>query len=387
MKIGIFTDTYLPQINGVVTSIETFRREYEKRGHEVYIFAPKAPDHYKDSKYIFRFDSIKFPQNPDYRISSMLSPELLKFAKLKLDIIHTQDPFSLGVLGMMLARYYKIPLVHTYHTFYEKYVHYLPMPQKYSVALAKKISKSFCNKHNLIIAPSAAMKKVLEDYQIKKPIVVAPTGIDLEKVKELIPAEEICKKYQIKDPSELLVFAGRLGKEKNIDFLFGVLIDILVKFPKARLFVLGDGTERKNLETLAKKLGIADKVTFTGFLDQKNAFSIVKASRVFVFASTTETQGLVVAEAMACGTPVVAVNEMGVIDVLEGDKGGFGVRLDKKEFTQAVAGLLGDKKIWQKKHKEALLRAKEFSSGAMAEAILGYYQKLIEAGKYFYLNL
>jgi glycosyltransferase involved in cell wall biosynthesis len=385
MNIGIFTDTYTPQVNGVVTSIETFRKEYEARGHEVFLFAPNAPGVPKNESNIFRFESMHFPQNPDYRMSSMTSKKLQwhMIREMKLDIIHTQDPFALGLYGVFIGKTYHIPLVHTYHTFYEKYVHYLPVPHAVSVALAKKMSKEFCKEHNLIIAPSTVFKTVLEGYGIRRPIEVVPTGINEKAFSELLPKNEIYKTFDIPNPKNFLMFAGRLGKEKNIDILLRTLKEVVKKFPETTLAIAGDGTERQNLEHYAQKIGVLKNVRFIGFIKPRVLYSLMHAARAFVFASVTETQGLVAAEAMMAGTPVIAVDEMGVRDVLSGGKGGIPVRLAEKDFEAAITKLFTNEALWKKKSAEAKNRAREFSSGAMAEKMLEHYRYLIEAKRYF----
>jgi glycosyltransferase involved in cell wall biosynthesis len=385
MNIGIFTDTYTPQVNGVVTSIETFRKEYEKRGHSVYIFAPNAPGAPKNESGVFRFASMHFPQNPDYRMSTMTSKKFRwhMIRDMKLDIIHTQDPFALGLYGVFIGKTHHIPLVHTYHTFYERYVHYLPVPHAVSVALAKRVSKDFCREHNLIIAPSTVFKTVLEGYGIMRPIEVIPTGINEKAFSELLPKNEIYGTFNIPSPKHFLMFAGRLGKEKNIDILLRTLKEVLKKFPETTLAIAGDGTERQNLERYAQKIGVLKNVRFIGFIKPQVLYSLMHAARAFVFASVTETQGLVAAEAMMAGTPVIAVDEMGLRDVLVGGKGGIPVKLAEKDFEVAITKLFIDEALWKKKSAEAKKRAREFSSGAMAEKMLARYEYLQRAKRYF----
>ncbi|MFH1428161.1 MAG: glycosyltransferase family 4 protein [Candidatus Margulisiibacteriota bacterium] len=377
MNIAIFTDTYKPQVNGVVSSIESFKAELETMGHKVYIFAPKMKGIHKIEN-VFYFRSIPYAFHPENRLAWPGSRQLFKFSSLNIDVIHSQTPFSMGELALALGRLFKIPVVHTYHTFFSAYAHYVPFaPKNWTEKVAELASRRYCNACKLVIVPSAVIEKVLLKYKVKTPIEKIPSGVD---VYDYIDKDFhlVRKKYHIKDDEKLLLFVGRLGKEKNIDFLIDAFINILQSYPSVKLMIVGDGPERKNLEARVKKDGIRDRVVFAGYLDKKNVFCCYQAADLFVFSSKTETQGLVLAEAMSVGLPVVAVNAMGVSDILENNEGGILTQESIDEFSGSILELLNDDSLWKKKSDEAKLITQRLTTTIMAEKLVKCYQKVVD---------
>lgn len=379
MNIAYFTDTYLPQINGVVTSIEIFRQHLEEKGHKVYIFCPKTEEvdqKLKDPAYVFRFKSTKFLWHPEYRLSWPYSRQLNKFNKLDIDIIHSHTPFSMGLLAVFIAKTKKLPLVHTYHTLFSEYVHYVPIPHDYVKNFAVWASKSYCNKNNLVIVPSNSIKEELLKYKVKSPIEVLPTGIDITEV-DKVATNQLNKKFKIDDSLQYLVTVSRLGKEKNVDFLLKVFAKILESRPSTRLIIIGDGPYRNELEEQADNLNILEKIIFTGYIKRNDIFPLLKRSKVFVFASKTETQGLVLLEAMSMKLPCVAIDSRGVSDALDNNKGGTLCPDEVDPFAQEVLKYLSDKAYMQKKREEAYARAISMSAEIMTEKLLVLYVKLL----------
>lgn len=377
MRIAMFTDTYKPTINGVVTAIEIIKKELERKGHTVFIFAPMLPGETKRQKRVFRFNSMVFPFQPEHRLTFPYSRILNKFERLRFDVIHAQTPFSMGILAAYLAKKYHIPLVHTYHTLFTEYIHYMKLEADVFKDMVKWASKRYCNMCDVIVAPSAKIVDELIDYGVKPPIEVIPTGIDFIEEADLTPTQDLIKKFNIPSGRKLLCYAGRLGKEKNIDFIINLFPLVLKKFPNTHLLVVGDGPEKKHLVELSQKLNISDHITFTGYVDRIDVFSIANLSDIFTFASTTETQGLVVIEALSMKTPVVAVDAMGVSDVLIGNVGGFLTRLDSREFSEKIMTLLGDDSIYQTKAQEAIIRAHEWSAENMTAKLIKCYNNII----------
>ena len=375
MNIAFFTDTYLPQINGVVTSIEIFREALERKGHNVYIYAPYIGGKKKiiDPPNVFRFKSAKFLFQPEYRISLPFSRSLAQFQMQDIDIIHAHTPFTMGLLGLYLAKKYDIPLVHTYHTLFSEYVHYLPVPTDYGKSFAVWASKSYCNNNQAVIVPALRIKEELENYGVTTPIVVIPTGIMLTSYFRIDTAP-IAEKYQLDPSCDYLVTIARLGKEKNIPFLLRSFQKVAEQKPNARFILIGDGPERKNLEKEAKKLGILEKLVFTGYVDRSVIFPLLKASKIFVFASKTETQGLVILEALSMKVPAVAVDAMGVSSVLEDGQGGFLSPEDETVFAGHVLSMLNDEKLYQAKRREAFQKAFSLSANKMARKLVNTYK-------------
>ncbi|RAP33502.1 hypothetical protein DID77_02960 [Candidatus Marinamargulisbacteria bacterium SCGC AG-439-L15] len=378
MNIAIFTDTYFPQINGVVISTDTFKKSFEEMGHTVYIMCPKIKGYKDESDAVWRFPSVPYPFQREYRLVMPYSKKLKKFSELNIDVIHAQTPFSMGYLAGYLGKKYKIPVVHTYHTFFMEYVHYVPLlPKKWMKKWATGESRRFCNRCKAIVVPSSEMKSPLLEYGVTVPIDVIPTGVTPPVVSEQ-DKNTFLKESGISASDNLLVFAGRLGLEKNIYFLFEAFAQILKRVPQSKLLIIGDGPERENLESKIKKHGLSSAVVFTGYLSREDVFTALSASKCLLFPSKTETQGLTVVESLSVGTPVVCINEMGVRDVLENEKGGFLTEDSIDDYVEKTVLLLENESIYQEKKKAALERAKEFSELKSAKKMISIFERVCQ---------
>ena len=394
MKILMAADTYRPRVNGVVTSIDTFSAEYRKMGHEVVIIAPQYPEDQKDvmnsdnEHFVVRLPAHYMWFDPEDRLASLNNPISKKLIKEKIlnggfDIIHTHVSARLGIAAIDWAKKIGCPVIHTYHTLFEQYVHYLKfIPSGLAKWIARYLSKLYCDKMDLVVAPSTQMKDTLNTYGIKKnvPIVVTPTGIKIDKFKTFSRAD-FRKKNNISEATTLFLFMGRIGAEKNIPFLFKVLKNVLAKRPDTKLIVAGKGPAEAAVQQAAKDIGVFDNVIFMGYFEPQDWVNCYAAADLFTFASVTETQGLVVTEAMAVGTPVVAVGKMGVKEVMEGNKGGILVNEDVDEFTATVFKMLDDKVLYAAKKKEAFEYAKEWSAESMAKKMIHNYEETIARKK------
>ncbi len=376
MRIAMFSDTYTPQINGVVTSINTFMHELRSQGHEVYIFGPQLSG-VTENDFEFRFQSAPYLFHSEQRLIYPYSRKLKQFKDLEIDIIHSHTPFSMGWLALRLAKKHNIPLVHTYHTLFTEYVHYVPLGQGIMQWVTKRISRNYCNSCQLVITPSQAMKKELESYGVRSPIEVIPTGIDVS-MRAKGKAELARERYGIAPDVKILLYAGRLGKEKNVDFLLRAFRKVVKKDDKVMFVIAGDGPYRKNLEWLTRAFHLEDKVYFTGYLNKEDLASLYKASALFLFASVTETQGLVILEAMDIGTPVVAVNAMGVADAIGDDRGGLASPLDPHVFAEKVLTLLHDDVLYTKKITEARQIGENMCTKHMADKLITGYHRIIK---------
>jgi len=383
MNICLVTDTYLPRVNGVVQSIRTFAREFRNQGHRVFIMAPKFPEYQDEEQDIWRFPSHYIFFDPEDRIGNPFlaeSRELLRrLSEMKIDIIHTQTPFTLGMTALYWARTFKVPVVHTYHTLFEAYVHHYIrfVPEFVGRGLAASVSKWYCNHHDLTIVPSSSIYETLKGYGISKPIVVLPTGIDLTPFKGPLEGPRMRKEMGFADDEPMLLTMGRVAHEKNLPFLFDVMEQLRARQPKARLVICGQGPALEDTKAECTRRKLDDKVVFKGYLNRKDWADLYAAADLHLLASVTETQGLVLTEAMAAGTPCVAVAAMGVKDVMAGG-GGLAVNLDVKEFTDAVNTLLIDKKLYAAKIEEAKRQAQDWSIQHKAAQMIGEYQKLID---------
>lgn len=321
MNIGIFTDTYSPQVNGVVSSILTLEKALRQQGHNVYIFTVTHPDAEDTSPYVHRMASIPFIFLKDQRVGILYSNKVVrKIKRLKLDLILSQTEFSLGIFAKLVAKKLDIPVVHTYHTMYEEYMHYVSKGIEISPKIARKYSKSFCNGVNGVIAPTHKTERLLISYGVQTPIRVIPTGIDFSPFEAShYSVEEITNLKQVFNiPLEhpIVLFVGRVAKEKSIDVLIKAMPLLTQKVPDAKLVIVGDGPCRLELEELANKLAVRDSVIFTGMQPWSTIGKMYQLGDVFVSASVTETQGLTFAEAMAASLPVVAQEDESIAGLI-----------------------------------------------------------------------
>lgn len=389
MRIALVSDTYRPRINGVVVSVDAFAGEFRRLGHDVRIIAPEFPEYEQacdvatvKSHYLF-FDPEDRLANPWLKSArKSVKREVLRPA---FDIIHTQTPFTLGYAAIKWAKHHQCPIVHTYHTLFESYAHYIKfLPRSFTVGVTHRFSRWYCNQMDLVITPSQHMKDKLSEYDIETPIEVNGTGIDLERFEQGDGAA-FRRKYRISDDTVMLLFIGRVAWEKNIAFLFDVMQELKPKVPKIKLVIAGEGPAKKALEARAKRDGLADDIWFLGYFGPDDLVNCYAAADIFTFASMTETQGLVVTEAMAAGTPVVAVRRMGVAEVMADEKGGVLVEPEVAEFTQAVLKMITDKDYYRQKQAETGDAAYAWSSQQMAKKMLGHYQQLLaKPGKHAY---
>lgn len=380
MNIGFFTDSYRPYTSGVVRSIELFAREFNARGHEVYIFGPDYPlIHYPREDKVFRFASIPAPTMPEFSIPIPFSAQLgTTLRRINLEVIHVHSPFLLGRLGAYAARQYGLPLIFTFHTLYEQYVHYLPVAQQTTKLMVQTIGRDFCNRCDLVIAPSRLVENYLREIGVTVKVAVIPTGIDLEEFEDT-DSRWLQTNFQVSPTERILLFVGRLGKEKNIIFLLESFYRVQQEISDLRLVIAGGGPQEEELRRLCIKLGIDGKVIFTGVLPRNQIVHCYAAADLFVFPSVTETQGLVIAEAKAAGLPVVAIRAFGAAEMVRHGEDGFLAEHSQDSFTGSIIRLLQDRSLYEKMHRNALLNAAELSSASSAEKMLAHYEHLLES--------
>nr|WP_321316130.1 glycosyltransferase family 4 protein [uncultured Ligilactobacillus sp.] len=377
MNIGIFTDTYYPQVSGVATSIKTLRNQLERQGHNVYIFTTTDPGVDKNvfERNIFRFTSIPFVSFTDRRIAIKGVHRALKIAQaLKLDIIHTQTEFSLGIMGKFVARKMKIPCVHTYHTMYEDYLHYVAKGKLLKPVHVKQISRSFLQNMSGIIAPSERVLNTLLSYGVTEPITVIPTGVDLVKFRKK-DHTNYRKRYGLSKDTPLLLTLSRLAYEKNIDQLIDAFVKIKEKIPAAYLMICGDGPAREDLEDQVKKLHLTDSVIFTGEIDNDQVAHYYHMANIFVSTSVSESQGLTYNEALASGLKVITTHSPYTDELLDEEcLGKTFSSLD--EFVDDVIEYLKHPDLYQ---NEKVLEQKLMATSAelFGKKVVDFYKECI----------
>lgn len=384
MRIAIFTDTYRPEINGVVTSIDTYRTELERQGHEVWIFAPKYFGKDDPHPRNLRYPSIPYPfkMMKERRIAWMGPVSMLRFGRLRIDVIHSQVPAFMGVYALLVSALWRVPHVHTYHTHYMEYRHYMPFPSSFARRAIIWIARHYCGRTNHVIVPSSGIKEAILSYGVDAPVTVIPTGIDTRDRKTDVPLHDLLARYHL-DPAEalsrkrLLVSVGRLGREKNIRFLIRAVARMRDAGEPVHLFMIGNGPDRAEIEVEIETLRLREDVTLTGYVDRDDVLSFLRACELFIFASKTETQGLVLLESMAMGTPVVALDATGVNDLVGDNVGGIATEDDVEQFASATVRLLRSPRLLRRKKEEALQRASLWSIDHQVRRLEAVYEAAI----------
>jgi glycosyltransferase involved in cell wall biosynthesis len=383
MVIAIFSESFTPIINGVSISIETFAKHLRELGCELYFFAPRYPGYKDKNSAVYRFPSFRFPHHPEYPIPIPFSPRIFEaFSSLRVDIVHPQTPFLLGWTAKYLARKNGAALVTTYHTFYEEYSHYAyPLPSFLIKPFLRKLSRDFCNLCDAVVVPSRAAEKLLRSYGVYRPIEVIPTGLELDSwYGEENPAFPRIS-LGIPTDAPILTYVGRLAMEKNVQILLFSFRKLLEKIPNVYLLLVGSGPQEEELKKLAEELLIRDKCHFLGFVEREKVRECLAASDVFLFPSKTETQGLVMAEALAMGVPVISADSFGARETIRVGVDGFILPAEPEAFANVVEELLSNREKLNKMKEEALKGAKRFSAKESARKLLALYERLIEKNK------
>lgn len=380
MRIAIFTDSYKPYTSGVVTSITTFKEELTRLGHEVFVFAPSYANEDDREEGVYRFYSLPSPTNRDYALAIPVLPGLNMLVKrLNFDVIHVHSPFTMGRVGLHYSRKYGIPIVFTYHTLYDQYVHYVPVAQDLAKELVVKYSNDFCNDCHHIIVPTEEVEQILRGYQIRTPISVLPTGVPLHKLRDGDP-KWLKSRYPIPPQNQVLLFVGRLTKEKNLEFLIKAFDLVKRRIPDTTLVLTAQGPLEAELKRLAAQRGMRlnQDIVFTGAVPFETLTHVYHSADLFVFSSMTETQGLVLIEAMAAGLPVVAVRAYGVQNMVDHMINGLLTQCDLNEFSSAICTILENRELYKKLQSQALDKAYRLSSENMTRKLEAIYLTLQE---------
>ena len=342
MRIALFTNNYLPFCGGVTISVETLRLGLESSGHEAWVFGPRLTGAEDVSVKVVRYPSIPVATYPEFALAVPYSRRIDRLVTaLDFDVIHAHHPFLLGPAARRLARRNRRPLVFTYHTRYEKYAHYVPLPLGLVQAAALRISAGFAAQADAVLAPSAVIRDELHARGVRTPIAVVPTGVDLERFR---PGDRAAARWSlgVGPAAPLVLYVGRLDREKSVDRVLAAFERVASTLPAAQLVLVGQGTETERLRRIARALPVAERIRFLGLRPHHSLAECYQAADVFLFASETETQGLVLAEAAACGLPAVAVDAPGCDEVVRDGDTGILTKGDPAALAEAVIGLLLD---------------------------------------------
>lgn len=379
LRVLMVSDVYFPRINGVSTSIETFRGDLGRHGVDVTLVAPEYPQPHP-APATHRVPSWRLPFDPEDRLMHWpaLTRTLHGLSRQRFGLVHIQTPFAAHYAGIRAARRHGVPVLATYHTHFEEYFHhYLPLlPRRWLQATARRIARSQCNDLDAVVVPSQAMRKTLADYGVNVPMHIVATGIPVAQFRDG-DGSRFRRHHDIAPTAPVALFVGRVAHEKNIGFLLEALAHLRHARPDAVLVVAGEGPALPGLRQAAKSLGIAAQVRFVGYLDRAAQLpDCYAAADVFVFASKTETQGLVLLEAMAAGLPVYALAELGTRDILEPRRGAVVAVDEPRAFAAGLADLLADGARHQALAAEARRYADEWSAPERARQLADLYRSL-----------
>jgi glycosyltransferase involved in cell wall biosynthesis len=383
VRVLFITDVYFPRVNGVSTSIRTFRDDLESCGVTTRLVAPRydAPDATAgDAAEVLRVPAAGVPRDPEDRRMRWraLTRALDALAAEDFDLVHIHTPFIAHYAGVRFARRANIPCLASYHTFFAEYLHhYVPLlPRTLTRLLARSFTRSQCAAVQALIAPSEPMRAVLKDYGVTTPIHVLPTGLAADRFRAG-DGRAFRERAGIAAERPLVTYIGRVAHEKNIGFLVLMFREVLKSLPRALLVIAGEGPARAALRAQVAQLGLEGAVHFAGYLERDTALlDCYAAADVFVFASRTETQGLVLLEAMAQGAPVVSTAELGTRSILVPSSGARIVPEELPAFAAAVVSVLGDAGLREGMATRGRAYARTWSSAAMARRLAQLYGEL-----------
>lgn len=377
MHIAHFTNTYKPNINGVVRSVSTFREALTDLGHQVFVFAQETRDYEDSEPFIFRYPGFEVPRF-DYSIVMPVSQHVdWVLPALKLDVIHSNHAVLLGQVAVDRAEKLNLPVVFTFHTRHTTYSTYIPFSQAFIRGIIVDWLAKYIERCQHVITPSDSIRQMLVEYGgITQHITTIPTGIDLKPYQQA-DGRDVRQKYNLA-MGRVLVSTFRHSMEKNWKVLFTAVAEVMRALDNVWLLQIGDGPLRFELEQFVRELGIEQRVIFAGLLPFEQVPHYLKAADLFCFASVAETQGLVSMEALAAGLPVVAVRASGTKDVVDDNQEGLLTENNSHALANAILDLLRDTELRSRLRAGALEKSKSFDSRLQADKMVHVYEQAIE---------
>ncbi len=379
MRIGIFSESYEPVVNGVTVSILNLTRELKKLGHEIYVFAPGVRGHVDEENPTVRFPSVTTWKAKDYPLAIPFLPRFTeRVRRLDLDIVHTHTPFILGRLGLKTARKVGVPLVTTNHTQYIQYAHYFPFaPKSTTRKVIKRYLKWYYNQADSVVVPSRPIEEMLRSYGVETPIHIIPTGIALDTSCGPETRSVIRSRHGIPDDAQVLIYVGRLAKEKNMDLLFHSLKRIIRKHKDVYLLLVGDGPYESECRQMSADLKLDGRAVFAGPIPMDQVAKYYMAGDLFTFPSVSDTQGLVLWEALQAGLPCVAVRAGGAPEMLVDGEDSLLTKNSADDFAAKVDILLNDLDMRRRFSEKAVQNGARFHPREMAARMLEVYESVL----------
>jgi len=380
MRIVMFSNNYLPILSGVATSIVLFRRGLIEAGHEVHLVVPQYNSFEDEEPYVFRIPALDLSEQLQVSLAMPFrAPIEVTMRGIKPDVIHSHHPIWLGDMAADFAQDLGVPLVFTFHTRYDAYAQeYVSLVPDLAEVVMQELVGRYLERCAHVVAPTVSIRDFIRrKYDAETPVTVVPTPVDLTMYRDL-DSQRIRQGLGL-DDAEMLLYVGRLAGEKNLDFLLRAFAQIAAERPQARLVLLGEGPAEDELREMAQRLGLDGRVILAGSVPHADVPHYAAAADLFVFASVTETQGLVLMEAMAAGTPVVAVEAPGSVDMLA-QGGGVLVKPREDDFSNAVLRLLADESDLRQKGERAAQAVQRYAVPSVTDRLLEVYEAAVAAG-------
>lgn len=382
MNVLMFTNTYLPHVGGVARSVDAFAREFRRQGHAVLIVAPEFDDAAEDEEDVIRFPALQRFNGSDFSIPLPL-PGLLweRLEAFQPQVVHSHHPFLLGYTAVRTAARWDLPIVFTHHTRYEEYTHYVPGDSPRMRRFVIDLATGYCNLCDAVIAPSESIAQLLRNRGVEVPIEPIPTGVELDHFTQG-DGDRLRRQAGI-DPDAFVVgHVGRLAPEKNLEFLADAVTTFLRTDQRAVFLLVGEGPSKPELKRRFARRGLSDRLFELGVLSGSALADAYAAMNVFAFASQSETQGMVLTEAMAASAPAVAVDAPGAREVVvDGDNGRLLGTMNVQSFAAALAWVAGlSPAAYAELRQSAFRTAERFSMPRCAARTLELYESLIAAG-------
>jgi len=376
LRIGLFTDTYAPQVNGVSISLQLVSEGLQRRGHQVTIFAPRIPGYKDDQPGVVRLPSLKYLNDPPIYVAVLGTPRSTwSLTRKHFDVLHAHSPLTVGLLAYFTASTKNLPLIYTYHTSITDYTHYLKVIGGTSVIrhAARWFSTTSTNLGDQIVVPSPKFYRLLLEQKVRRPIHTIPNGIDLSNFKTAKHPGFFRSRLGLKPDAPILLSVGRVDPEKRLDFLIDAFVCLADRIPEAHLVFAGDGSARKKLEAHAAATKVNDRIHFLGMINRVELPDLLHDATVFLSASTTEVHPISVIEAIASGLPLVAVQDEAFEGMIVENENGHLTPLDVGAFSDTLSKLVSDPEKLVQYGKRSTELSEKFSIEGQVRSLENLY--------------